>query len=107
MVSKEIQKYPKLRRIVRRKKRRQKMRNSIFEKFIILIILKKLFHKIFLELGILIVATKLSFNAGFEKMIFGSILTCYFGLHFILPISLPKTNFYSFFTSLSSSESIF
>jgi hypothetical protein len=43
------------------------MLQSFFEKFIIFIILKKLFNKIFLYLGILILATKLSFNAGSEK----------------------------------------
>jgi hypothetical protein len=90
MVSKEIKKYRKLRRIVRRKKRRQKMLKSIFEKFIILIILKKLFNKLFLYLGILILATKFSFNAGSEKsdkliteqrdqiQQTSSLLTCYF-----------------------------
>jgi cell division protein FtsB len=67
MVSKDIKKYRKLRRIIRRKKRRQKMHKSIFEKFILLIILKKLFNKIFLYLGILLLTTKLSFNAGSEK----------------------------------------
>lgn len=51
--SKSIRKYRKLKRVARRKKRHQEMRKSFLEKFVFL--------------GILILATKLSFNAGSQK----------------------------------------
>lgn len=60
----EINKYRKLRRIARRKKRRQKMSKSIFEKLFILIFFKKFLNKLFFYLGILLLVSKLSFNAG-------------------------------------------
>ena len=67
MISKEIKKYPKLRRIVKRKKRRQKKIESIFEKFILLVILKKLFTKVFLS-GYFEIPSKIFISCRFSKI---------------------------------------